>query len=35
LAVVLILVGCAQASSSVEKQQKGEGLVHDQRGLCA
>jgi hypothetical protein len=26
LAVVLLLVGCAQASSSVEKQQKGEGL---------
>jgi hypothetical protein len=26
LAVVLLLVGCAQASSSVEKQQKREGL---------
>ena len=27
LAVVLLLVGCGQASSSVEKQQKREGLV--------
>jgi hypothetical protein len=33
LAVVLLLVGCSQASSSVEKQQKREGLVRVEKNV--